>query len=170
VLTAPSGADVLTAIELAEKFQIRLVVAHTADVHRVAESAAGKLAGFIVGPLDLSSGPRTARAAGLLEARKIPVAIAGGLPQTSADSLRVGAALAARAGLSPAAARRAITSAAAELLGVSDRLGAVAVGQRADLVVFSGDPLDLRTRVLAVYVGGLRVHLASPAEAEGEAP
>ena len=170
ILTAPSGADVLTAVELSQAYGLRLAVKHTDDAHLVAESVAGKLAGVIVGPLDFSASPRTARAAALLEAHKIPVAIAGGLPHAPADSLRIGAAVAARAGLSAEAARRAITLVPAELLGVADTIGSIEAGKRADLVVFSGDPLDLRSRVLAVYVGGVRVFAASPAGEEEARP
>lgn len=170
ILAAPSGADVLTAVELSQTYGLRLAVKHTDDAHLVAESLTGKLAGVIVGPLDFSASPRTARAAGLLEAQKIPVAIAGGLPQAPPDSLRIGAAVAARAGLSAEAARRAITLVPAELLGVADTIGSIESGKRGDLVVFSGDPLDLRSRVLAVYVGGVRVFAASPSGAEEAQP
>jgi imidazolonepropionase-like amidohydrolase len=44
------------------------------------------------------------------------------------------------------------------VLGVADRIGALAEGRQADVVVFSGDPLDLRARVLAVYIAGQRVY------------
>ena len=77
---------------------------------------------------------------------------------------RAAAAVAVRNGMTPAAARRAITSAPAAALGISDRVGSIERGRLADLVVFSGDPLDLRSRVLAVYVRGRRVFVAEPRE------
>jgi imidazolonepropionase-like amidohydrolase len=166
-VAAPSGADVLSCVELAQDYGLRLVPIHTLDARRVAEPATGHIAGVIVGPLDLTTGQRAALAAGLFARQGIPVAIAGGLPTAPPDGLREGAAMAARMGLAPEAARRAITSVPAELLGVGDRVGQLAVGQQADIVVFSGDPLDLRSRVLAVYVGGRR---ASVARSEGGQP
>lgn len=172
-LTAPSGADALAGLALAEAFGLKLVLCHTTDARRVTAQISGssappaQLAGIIVGPFDLTTGPRDTAAAGLFARRGLPVAIAGGLPGTSADSLRIGAALAARAGLSSEAARRAITAVPAELLGVGDRIGAIRPGQQADIVVFSGDPLDLRARVLAVYVAGRRVYSADTAVPQG---
>jgi imidazolonepropionase-like amidohydrolase len=46
------------------------------------------------------------------------------------------------AGMTPAAALRAATSGAAELLGMSGRLGAIAPGAYADVIAVSGDPLQ----------------------------
>lgn len=170
ILTAPSGADVLSGVELAEQFGLQLALVHTDDARKVAEALAGHARGVIVGPLDLSTSPRAAAAAALLEKHGVPVALAGGLPARPADSLRLAATVAARAGLSKDAARRAMTSVPANLLNVADRTGSLQVGRVADLVVFSGDPLDLRSRVLAVYVAGQRVSGGAPAAAPGEVP
>jgi imidazolonepropionase-like amidohydrolase len=46
-------------------------------------------------------------------------------------------------GITPTDALVAATSSAADLLGVSDELGTIAPGKRADLVVVDGDPLEL---------------------------
>jgi imidazolonepropionase-like amidohydrolase len=170
VLTAPSGADVLSALELSREYKLRLVLIHASDAREVAELATDSLAGVIVGPFDWSAGQREAAAARLFASRGLKVAIAGGLPWTSADSLRIGAAVATRAGLAPEVARRAITTVPAELLGVSEQVGSLAAGHRADVVVFSGDPLDLRSRVLAVYVGGKRVYVPTVATGTGVVP
>lgn len=157
VASAPAGADVLAMLGLVDEFKLKAVVVHSVDARDIAAEAARRDVGVIAGPLDFSSPPRLAQAPGILAQAGVRMAIAGGLPTAPADSLRIGAAVAVRNGLSPAAGRTAITSAAAELLGVSDLVGSIAPGLRADLVVFSGDPLDLRSRVLAVYVGGVRV-------------
>lgn len=169
VMVTPSGADVLAAAELARQYGLRLALQHTRDARDVAELAAERLTAVVVGPFNLASGPREAGAARAFERHNVPLAIGGGLPQAPADALRVGAAVAARAGLSPEAARRAITVVPAEVLNVRDRLGVLEEGRRADLVVFSADPLDLRARVLAVYVGGQRV-IRSPEQPEGARP
>lgn len=51
-------------------------------------------------------------------------------------------ALMADGGLGPMEVLKAATSSAAELLGIGDRVGSIAPGKQADLVVLSGDPLD----------------------------
>lgn len=163
LMVAPTGADVLAALELAGDRKLKLVLRHDADARDVASSVErGQI--VVVGPLPLDSPRRRARAAALFEAAGANVAICGMLPAGPADGLRIGAATAASAGLSPEAARRAITIAAAEVLGVGDQLGSIREGARADLVVFTGDPLDMRSRVLAVYAGGQRVYVAPPAK------
>ncbi|HUU95227.1 MAG TPA: amidohydrolase family protein [Phycisphaerae bacterium] len=170
VFTTPSGADVLAALRLKADYGLRLVLVHTRDARLVAEQTAGQVTGVIVGPLDLAAGRREALAAGVFERHAVPVALAGGLPARPADSLRIAAAVAARAGLTPEAARRAITTVPADLLGMGDRIGKIQKGHQADLVVFSGDPLDLRSRVLAVYVAGQRVYVPDLKAPEGDQP
>ena len=69
------------------------------------------------------------------------------------DELR----LLVEAGLTPADALAAATAAPARFLGLSDELGTIAAGKRADLVMLEGDPLiDIgnTSRISAVILGG----------------
>ena len=68
--------------------------------------------------------------------------------------------MAMREGLSRAVALRSVTTTAAEIAGVADRVGALARGMDADFVVYSGDPLDLRSRLQEVFIHGERVYVA----------
>ena len=66
----------------------------------------------------------------------------------------------AKGGMTPAQVLAATTSSAAELLGVAGELGTLEPGKRADLVVVSGDPLEVGTladRIEAVYQDGVAV-------------
>jgi imidazolonepropionase-like amidohydrolase len=56
-------------------------------------------------------------------------------------------------GLSWEAALSAITERPAEIFGL--RRGSLATGLPADLVVWSGDPLELSSRALQVIIGGV---------------
>jgi len=59
------------------------------------------------------------------------------------------------AGMSDEEALRAITLTPAEILRVDDRVGSIAVGKDADLVVLSGAPFDVaHSRVLRVFIEG----------------
>ena len=58
--------------------------------------------------------------------------------------------------MSEAAAFRALTINAAKALGVEDRVGSIAIGKDADIVVFSGHPFYYLTQVSAVYIDGER--------------
>lgn len=65
------------------------------------------------------------------------------------------AAMASAYGLGPEAALRAITLAPAEILGAADRIGSIAPGREANLVLATGDILDARTRVTHVFIEGV---------------
>jgi imidazolonepropionase-like amidohydrolase len=51
-------------------------------------------------------------------------------------------------------ALRGMTILAARILKVEDRLGSLEAGKDADVVVWTGDPIDPRSRVLRAYVNG----------------
>lgn len=157
IIAAPLAADVLAVLGLKKDYAFDAVIVHEKDARDVAELLASAAMPVIVGPLGLDASRRTATAAGVYERAGVEISIAGGFPWASADSLRLGANIAVGGGLSLPAARRAITISPARALGVADQVGAIEAGKRADLVVFSGDPLDMRSRVLAVFTGGKQV-------------
>ena len=55
------------------------------------------------------------------------------------------------------AALAAITSAAAEIAGISKRVGTLTPGKDADIVVTAGHPFDWNGRVKAVFIDGKQV-------------
>lgn len=77
-------------------------------------------------------------------------------------NLAAAAATASAYGLPAADALRAITLSPAEILGVADRLGSLAVGKEATLFVADGEPLRPETQVTAAFVGGREVVLDNP--------
>jgi adenine deaminase len=54
-------------------------------------------------------------------------------------------------------ALEALTLAGARMLDLQARIGSLEVGKDADLVVLSGDPLAVRTKVLETWVEGKKV-------------
>ena len=54
-------------------------------------------------------------------------------------------------------ALRSLTADAADMLGVADRVGRLAPGLDADVLVLDGPPLQLGTRVTHVFVDGREV-------------
>ncbi len=59
-------------------------------------------------------------------------------------------------GVSWGEALRLITSAPAEAVGLGREIGSLAPGRRADVVIWSGDPLDPRSAAEAVFIDGVR--------------
>jgi imidazolonepropionase-like amidohydrolase len=69
------------------------------------------------------------------------------------------AAAAAAYGLPRDEALKAVTVYPARILGVDDRVGSLEEGKDATLIVTDGDPLEIRTRVEAMYIRGRKVDL-----------
>lgn len=94
----------------------------------------------------------------LLEAAGVKVALST-FSAHNVRNLRQMAGNAVRAGMSYEGALRAVTTTPAEILGVGARYGSLAVGKRANLVVWSGDPLEFSSRVERMVIGGREVSL-----------
>ena len=54
-----------------------------------------------------------------------------------------------------------ITSRPAEAIGMGGEIGSLAAGRRADLVIWSGDPLEGASAAEQVYIDGVRQPLAT---------
>lgn len=65
------------------------------------------------------------------------------------------------AGLSWGEAFRLITSAPADAVGMGREIGSLAPGRRADVVIWSGDPLETTSRAEQVYIDGVRQPLVT---------
>ncbi|MGD8237596.1 MAG: amidohydrolase family protein, partial [Armatimonadota bacterium] len=106
--------------------------------------------------------------AGLLAEAGVKVALASNDAAGPANLL-LWAALAARHGLPPEDALKAVTTNPAEILGVANRVGSLRKGRDADLLVVSGDPLAATTRIEKVLINGRVVFEAeSGADADDE--
>jgi imidazolonepropionase-like amidohydrolase len=136
-------------------------IVHTADAWELAPDVEGHGRPLVVGPYTFASSRRALLGAARLAEAGIQPVFQGGFPATAPETLRISAAIATRCGLDPAAARRAMTSAAAEVAGIGGRVGSLTPGNDGDLVVFSGDPLRLDSHVLEVYICGRRVFAAA---------
>jgi imidazolonepropionase-like amidohydrolase len=66
------------------------------------------------------------------------------------------------AGLPADAALRALTLSAAEIYGVSDRMGSLEVGKIANLVITDGDLFEEKTKIKMVFVDGRRFETHEP--------
>lgn len=75
-------------------------------------------------------------------------------PSSPVTDMRLAAAMALRSGLDEGRVLEAMTRVPAEILGVDDRVGSLAPGMLADLVVHSGHPLETSSHVLSVYMAG----------------
>ena len=93
----------------------------------------------------------------LLHRAGVKIAICTDHPETPIQYLPLCAAMAVRGGLDPEEALAAITSSAAEIAGLSKRVGTLTPGKDADVVVTSGHPFDWNGSIRAVFLNGRRV-------------
>jgi len=74
------------------------------------------------------------------------------------EKLFLQASMAVRLGLEEAAALEGITINGARLFGIAGRVGSIEVGKDADLVVWTGNPLDVRSHVILTMINGKVVY------------
>lgn len=151
--------DIFTAIRIAKEFALDYVLIHCTDGGIIADELCEDFPQVVVGPLLGDRGkPELANHSietpRVLCENGIKFAICTDHPETPIQYLPLTAALAVRGGLAREDALRAITISAAEILGIADRVGSIAVGKDADFALFSGDPLDITVTPDAVIVGG----------------
>ena len=150
--------DMLTAIRIAEEFNLDLTLEHATEGYKIADILVAKGIPVTAGPILFSREKyelkdMTPKNPGLMAKAGVKVAIQ--TDETSAVKyLTINAALAVREGMPEEEALKAITINAAEIIGVADRVGSLEVGKDADLVVFSGHPFDYHTVAELVLVDG----------------
>jgi imidazolonepropionase-like amidohydrolase len=156
------AADILAVLGVARELKLRPVIAGGAEAWKVARELAAAKVPVIVYPLAQvhsfdALGAREDNAAKLFAAGVL-VGISTGETH-NARKLRQVAGNAVRSGLPHDAALAAITRVPAEALGLGARYGTLAPGKTANLVVWSGDPLELSTHAVDVVIHGRRVSL-----------
>ncbi len=150
------------AVEWAEREELNMVVVGGAESPRVADLLKRRDIPVVVTPVlrlpNRADAPfdEAFTIAARLHAAGVRFCIAGGEER----NLPYHAALAAAYGLPREEALKAITRYAAEILGVGNRAGTLEPGKDATLIVTSGDPLEVVTRVERMYIQGREVDLS----------
>ncbi|MDQ2838451.1 MAG: amidohydrolase [Actinomycetota bacterium] len=155
--------DISTAIRLADEFGYRLIVNHATEGYLLADVLAERGIPCIVGPLfhtrsKVEVRNRSLATPGKLANAGVTVALTTDHPVVAIDFLVHQATFAMREGMSRVDALRSITINPASILGFDDRVGSLTKGKDGDLVIWSGDPLDVLQRAERVFIGGHEVY------------
>ena len=156
--------DILTALRIADEYNIDVVLIHATEGYKIADILAERNIPCIVGPILFSRAKYELRGMNpknpaVLSNAGVKVAIQ--TDQMSAVRyITLDAALAVREGMKDTEALRAITLTPAEILGIEDRVGSLEKGKDADILILSGDPLKVTTRIESVILNGKTVHKA----------
>jgi imidazolonepropionase-like amidohydrolase len=162
--------DIATALRLADEFGYRLIINHGTEGHLLADVLAERNVPVIIGPLFTSRSKvelrqRSLRNPGVLARAGVELAITTDHPVVPIHFLVHQATLAVKEGLDAAEALRSITVNPARIMGLADRVGALRPGLDGDVVIWSGDPLDVMSRALRVFISGKEVYSYTDGEA-----
>ncbi len=154
--------DILTVLRLQEEFGFKVVLQHVSDAWKVADeiAAAGVASSIIV--IDSPGGKLETVHVSFENGRALEEAgaLVGFHTDDSITDSRLflrSAALAVRAGMSREGALYGMTMAGARMMDLDARIGSLEPRKDADLVILSGDPLSVYTRVLETWVEGEKV-------------
>lgn len=162
LLSANGERDIRNAVEWAERQQIDYVITGGREGWKIADWLAEHDVQLILsGTQAMPSGPDAAydeayANPGKLYAAGVKIALAT-FNSSDSRTLPYEAAMAVPYGLPHDAALDAVTKNAAEMLGLDDRIGTLQQGKIANVIVTDGDPLEIQTQVVDLFILGRQV-------------
>lgn len=151
--------DILTAIRIAKEFDLKLTLEHCTEGHLIARHIAkagfpavtGPSFGFPGKPEVVKKSLKTPK---VLHEAGVLTAIMTDHPVVPIERLNLMAGLAMKEGLSFEDALAMVTVNPAKILGLDDRVGSLQAGKDADIVIWSGNPLELMSEPLVTIIDG----------------
>ncbi|HEY1092365.1 MAG TPA: amidohydrolase family protein, partial [Burkholderiaceae bacterium] len=154
------------ALELAERFKLRLVIVGGADAPALASELKARNVGVIVAGLNRLPLRRDDDVDAIF---RVPAELAragvnfviarGDRDPSNERNLGIEAGQAVAFGLDPAEALKAITLYPARMLGAEAQIGSLEVGKLGSFFVSDGDPLDIRSHVQRVFIQGREIEM-----------
>ena len=153
--------DVLTVIRLAKEFGFRVVLHHVSEGWKIADEIAKSGFPCSIISIDVPGGK--------LEAMNVSLLTGGALVKagvlvgfhtddgiTDSRLFLRSAALMVREGMPREKALEAVTINGAKILDLSSRIGSLEKGKDADLIILSGDPFSVYTKLEQTWVEGIK--------------
>lgn len=160
VFDVDRASDIRQVIALARRDKLRAVIKGGQEAWRVAPELAAAGIPVVLNPLDdlpasFDVVGATLENAARLHRAGVRIAFSLDDPQPhNIRKVRQTAGIAVAHGLPPEVALAALTSNPAEIFGVAARNGTLARGRPADLVLWSGDPLEVTSLAERVFIQG----------------
>ena len=151
--------DMFTAVRIAKEFDLKLVIVHATEGHLIADILGTEKLSAISGPVICDrckpemKGLELKNTAELVK-NGVKTSICTDHPVIPIQYLPASAAMAVKGGLDSDIALEAITINAAEIAGIDDTTGSIAVGKDADLQLYCGNPLDIMNDPELVMING----------------
>jgi len=160
--------DIMTALRIRDEFGFDMILDHATEAHLMAEELVKRNIPAVVGPnmtakykVELRN--RTLATPGILVKAGVKVALTTDHWVVPVQYLPVSLIMAVKEGLDRDEALKLVTVNPAEIMGVGDRIGSLKAESDGDVVIWSGDPLDIYQRPLSVFVDGQEVYTYSGA-------
>jgi imidazolonepropionase-like amidohydrolase len=155
--------DIFTAIRIAKEFNLDMTLDHCTEGWLAADILKDCGYNIILGPIltdrsKIELKNQTVKAPGILSKAGIDVAIMTDHPCVPIQHLMLSASLAAREGMAPEDALKAITINAAKCVKLDNRIGSLEIGKDADMVLYTGNPLDYSSKVKMTFINGILVY------------
>jgi len=160
LVTANKANDILTALRLQKEYKLDMVLDGAAEAYLLVDEIKAAGIPVILHPTMIRANGETKNVsfetAAVLAKAGIPVAIQSGFEQyvPRARVILFEASVGVANGLSTEQALAAVTTTPAKILGQDKRVGALAKGMDADVVLFDGDPFEYTTHVCTVIIDG----------------
>ncbi|MHA2340065.1 MAG: amidohydrolase [Candidatus Hodarchaeales archaeon] len=150
--------DITTAIRIAEEFNLRLVLIHCTQGHKIADYIASKDVPAVIGPtiIDIPK-PEMVERSFKTVVKLVNAGVKVALQTDTIPPMNFFQLLpmyAIKEGLSYEDALKCVTSNPAEILGIAHRVGSLTPGKDADIVLWSGHPFDFYSKVEKAFVNG----------------
>lgn len=150
--------DIFTAVRICKEFDIELVLVHATEGYIIADKI--KDIPMIIGPIMTDrSKPELSNlsldAPKILSDKNVMFSMSTDHPETPLKFLSLCSMLTVREGLTEIQALESITINSAKILGLDHKIGSVSIGKDADLVIFNGNPFDIRAKVEKVICKGV---------------
>ena len=163
VLAAEEPNDLLTALDLAKEFHLKVVLNHVTHSASLLDKVAAAGVPVIVGPIyeqpkESERYDAVFRVPAELAQRGVKIAFAS-YDAHQSRNLPYAAGYAEAFGLPADEALKALTINPAQIWGVDKDLGSLEVGKLGNVVVANGDPLDVKTDVKHVFIQGQEIPL-----------
>jgi imidazolonepropionase-like amidohydrolase len=146
--------EIASALTVVDEYNLNAVLIGAEQGDEIVQLIAGQNIPVIYSPLLLFSRDKDLKRVVKMADSGIKIAFSSTAPRTPLSDLRTSAITAVKYGLDKEVALKSLTINAAQILGVSKRVGSIKKGKDADLVILSGNPLQATSTVEMVIING----------------
>lgn len=158
IIQANRMSDILTALKIAEEFNLKLIISQGAEAYRLAGELSAKRIPVLIGPIEdyfqrIETRGASYEAAKILDEAGVEIAFQTG-DIRKGNNLIGQAKESLKYGLSYESALRALTINPARIFGLDKEIGSIEEGKLANLILFEADPLINVGKIKLVIIKG----------------